>query len=614
MSRSNGTGAMAVVAALIVAGCGTGDTRSSSLVILHTNDLHSYLMGHDPEADYTPLSPNDDATVGGFARLAAQISNERAAAAKTPVLLVDSGDFMMGTPFEVLALSKAAELVEMGWMGYDAIDLGNHEFDWSPRGLAGIIAAARAGGFSVPLLASNMQYDPVSPADDDLQLLEFAGAIQRTTIKTLSNGLRVGIFGLLGKSAAQVTPQARPLTFADQAATAQAIVDRLRNVDKVDLVICLSHSGTDESGHGEDEDLAQAVGAAGRPGIDVIISGHTHVALTNPVQVNNTLIVQAGSYGTNLGRLELRVSRGPNAAVSVSSYKLIPINDSILGDGPTQARVDRYIDAVDSLVAPFRYRAVLSNTSFDLPAPVFGESGLGNLVADAYQAVVSGIEGPVDLAVESSGNIRSGILKGTTGRVWFADLFRVLPLGIGPDARPGYPLVSFYVSGRELKAGMEITGASTDVLRSNDYFLQVSNGTTVTFAFAAAPFNRVRSIRLRSGDVDLADTSRCYKVVSTLYLGSLLGLVSQFTGGALSITPKLSDCQTPIRDLNTRIVRFGGPPAAQEMKSWLALVQYLSALRDSTGNPVIPATYSAPQGRIIRPTLPALSPSPHEVN
>jgi 5'-nucleotidase len=591
-----------LILALLASGCGKGEaTTPSKLIILHTNDLHSYLMGHDPEADYTPLRVSDDSTVGGFARLAAQVANERAAAGSTPVMLVDSGDFMMGTPFEVLGLSKAAELVEMAWMGYDAIDLGNHEFDWTPRGLAGIIAAARSGGFAVPLLGSNLRYDPTSPDDDDLQLLEYIGAIQRKVIRTLPNGLRVGIFGLLGKNAALVTPQAAPLTFADQATTAQALANELRNVDKVDLVVCLSHSGTDDRGQGEDADLARAVGTGGNASIDIIISGHTHVALPSPVQVNNTWIVQTGAYGTNLGKIELEVGHQPNGQFSVSSYKLVPIDDSIAGDAVTQARVDGYITAVDRLLPPpFSYRRVMANTAFDLPRPMFAESNLGDLVADAYLSLVSAVESPPDIAVESSGNIRSDVRMGKTGQIWFSDLFRLLPLGIGPDARPGYPLVSFYVTGKELKSGLELTAAAAD-LQNNDYFLQISEGATLTYASAAPLFNRVRSITLPGGTVDLNDTTQCYKVVTTLYLGNLLGLVNRLTSGALSVTPKQADCMTAIRDMNTRIVKIPSPAGAQEMKAWLSLMQFVSGFGPGTsGTPQVPEAYRNPRGRIIR--------------
>jgi len=613
---------VALIAATALGACAKSGNGSYSLVILHTNDLHSYLNGHDPEADYTPLTINDDSTVGGMARLASLVASERMSGAmtNTPVLLLDAGDFMMGTPFEILGLSKSVELVEMAKIGYDAIDLGNHEFDWTPRALAGFIAAAAAGGFRVPLLASNMKYSAVSPDDDDLQRLELAGYIQRKTVKTLPNGIKVGIFGVLGQQAVMVTPQVAPLTFDAPKVTAKAMVDELRNVDKVDIVILLSHSGTDASGKGEDAQLAQDV-----PGIDIIVSGHTHVALPQPVQVGNTLVVQTGAYAANLGRLELSVVPQSSPSFSVKSYRLIPIDDTIPGDAPTQARIDGYVANVDALLMPvgFAYKKVIGETSFDLPRqtpndvprPGFAESVLGNLVTDSYRMIVNAVQpsdGPVDLAVESSGNIRVDVQKGKTGVIWFADLFRVLPLGIGPtDQQPGYPLVSFFLNGRDLKAGMEVTASSMDPLANNDYFLQISGG-KMTYNSAGQPFNRVTSLVLDGNrPVNFADTTTCYKVVTTYYVASLLGLVSQFTGGQLSVVPKTSRaCNTPLTDmtctsppsqrcgLSSRIVNANPLGTFQELKQWGALVTYVSrfASLPSSG----PVQYSQTEGRIVR--------------
>src|SRR4029079_12698142 len=101
-----------------------------------TNDLHSYLQGQAPELDYTPAVINDDTTRGGISRLAARIGAARTAAGDTPVMLLDWGSFSMGTAFEVLATTQAAELSEIQSLHYDAITLGNHEFDWTPGGLA----------------------------------------------------------------------------------------------------------------------------------------------------------------------------------------------------------------------------------------------------------------------------------------------------------------------------------------------------------------------------------------------------------------------------------------------------------------------------------------------
>ena len=134
---------------------GGGDAGTpQKLLILHTNDIHSHLMGFAPEADYTPASPNDDATRGGMARLAAAIGAAKAAAAAdgTPVLLLDAGDFMMGTLFELLATQASPELALMHALGYDATTIGNHELDWTPHGLAGILQAAVTNGATFPIL------------------------------------------------------------------------------------------------------------------------------------------------------------------------------------------------------------------------------------------------------------------------------------------------------------------------------------------------------------------------------------------------------------------------------------------------------------------------------
>ena len=248
------------------------------LIILHTNDLHDQLMAWGPSADFSPATAGDDTTQGGFSRLAALIQRERAAATGTPVLLLDAGDFLMGSLFSWLGPTEAPALTLMQRMGYDALTLGNHELDWTPDGLAGVLAAAVDRGFSSPLLATNLVFPP--GAATNLEAFATAGRIRRKLVKTMANGLKVGIFGLLGEGAAANAPLAGPLTFGDAVATASALVQELRQQDDVDLVICLSHGGVDETGAGEDAALAAAV-----PGIDVIIGGHTHVALSPPVQV-----------------------------------------------------------------------------------------------------------------------------------------------------------------------------------------------------------------------------------------------------------------------------------------------------------------------------------------
>jgi 5'-nucleotidase / UDP-sugar diphosphatase len=560
------------------------------LVLLQTNDLHSYLQGHDPEVDYTPATINDDITTGGLSRLAARVTSERAAAGATPVMLLDSGDFMMGTAFELVATTLSAELSEMQQLGYDAITLGNHEFDWTPTGLAKIVSNATILGFTVPIVATNLQN-----ASTDLGARYVKAIVKTKLVKTLPNGIKVGIFGLLGQNAVAVTPTVAPLTFDPIATAATAIVQELRTQDQVDVIIALSHSGINQAGAGEDAVLAAAV-----PDIDVILSGHTHDALTTAVKVGKTIITQTGRYGEHLGKLALTVSKSASATtVTLDSYDLLPVDDSVAGDTAMQTRIGGYETAISTALAPagLSYLKTLAKTTVDIPGGA-GETPIGDLVTDSYRTVVSALTptAPPAVAIDAAGAIRARLAKGTTGVVSFADMFRVLPLGIGPDGLPGYPLVTFYLNGVDLRAGMEFSAASTN----SDYVLQVS-GLEVHLDGTQPPFHRVTSIKVGGTAIDLTDTTTCYKTTTTLYVAGLLGLVGQATGGALAVVPKDQDCATTIADMTSRIVRQGATAAAPELKAWQALTSFLTMLPQDAGVPAIPAIYGASQGRVTSP-------------
>ena len=492
--------AMAAVlaAGILAGGCGSsgsnnpppdgGASQTFKVVLLQTNDIHSNLEGHDAVLDFTPATANDDQTIGGISRLATRIAAERAAAGSTPVMLLDSGDFLMGTPFEFVMTPDAAELQEMQALGYDAITLGNHEFDWTPSGLLLILTAAyRTHGVTIPIVASNMKLDP---AKADV----FTNAVQAMTVpkfvKTLPNGLKVGIFGLLGKNAAQVAPTAAPFTFDPIATTAAAMVAELRNIDNVDLVIALSHSGINQAGQGEDADLAANV-----PGIDVILSGHTHDALSTAVTVGKTVITQTGRYGEHLGKLALTVTRaGGGTTVALDSYNLMAIDDATLGDAPTQARVDQYKSDIDGKITPLAYRQTVAQTTFDVLTGS-GESAIGDLVTDAYRAVTAQLypTDPPVIGIDAAGGLRARIAKGKTGAIAFADAFNVIPLGIGPDQHPGYPLVSFYLSPSDIRSGLELAAAGEVV--GSDFVIQAS-GLTAHYDMSKPPFQRITSLQI----------------------------------------------------------------------------------------------------------------------
>ena len=172
-----------------------------TFTILHTNDMHSAFIGLGPVSDYNPFALNGGKTRGGYARLAAVIAKRReAAATKGPVLVLDAGDYSMGTAFAAATRETGCELQLMSRMGYDATTLGNHEFDLGPDGLGKSIGVAAKAGRAPAVLASNTNLMATETTLVDLQRLAKEGVIRRHLVIE-RGGVRFGIFGVLGKEA-----------------------------------------------------------------------------------------------------------------------------------------------------------------------------------------------------------------------------------------------------------------------------------------------------------------------------------------------------------------------------------------------------------------------------
>jgi len=240
----------------------------------------------------------------------------------------------------------------------------------------------------------------------------------------------------------------------------------------------------------------------------------------------------------------------------------------------------------------------------DLTLPAYAEAPVGNLVADAYRAVTTALDPaePTVIAVEANGQLRAPLIRGETGEVWLADLFRIVPNGIGPNQEPGFPLVSFYLNASDIRSGLELDAALDTV--SNDYFLQIS-GLKAEYDPLRRLFGRVTSLSLvtEAGEVplDFEDTTTCYKVVTTNYVAGLLGVVETLTGGLLAVSAKDADCETLVDPTTRYIDADPETDGAQELKHWQALLRYVSELPDSDGDgvPNIPASYAEPQDRIV---------------
>lgn len=317
----------------------TGADDGTVLRIVHTNDIQSRLLGFAPNRDYTPLTVGDDPTVGGIARLATVV-RELVAEAPERTLVLDGGDFLMVTLFHTLAETTGSELRLLQAMGFDAAVLGNHEFDFRTDGLARIVRSALRGGPIPRLLLANITFDPDDPGDDELAQLFDEGVITSHAMVERA-GLRIGLFGIIGRRAAQVSPYAHPARFDDPLATSRQMATRLRE-EGADVVICLSHSGvwrqSDGGWDGEDVELARL------PGVDLVIGGHTHTPLPEPVLAGDSVVVQAGGEGSFVGHFELEVAGGHSR---LRDYRLLAIDDSVAADPEIHQRVEELKRRID---------------------------------------------------------------------------------------------------------------------------------------------------------------------------------------------------------------------------------------------------------------------------
>jgi 5'-nucleotidase / UDP-sugar diphosphatase len=595
---------MAFIVVFLLGGT-PASARQTIFTFIHTNDLHSHMMPFAPELDFVPEQTNVDRTLGGWARIATLIQGERVKRTN-PVFVLDAGDFTMGSLFHMLAREEALELRLMKEMGYDIVTLGNHEFDLFPNGLARIIDTAHGRGGLPEIVFSSALFSQESSKDDTLEEVFRSGLVKPYTIRE-ADGLRIGFFGVMGRIAAGDAPFASPVKFRDPVETAREMVQLLREREKVDVVVCLSHGGLYIGKTSEDEELARKV-----PGIDIIVSGHSHTYLDQPLVVKNTLIVQAGEYGKAVGVMDLAWD---GEALQMKEYRLVRIDDSIPADPATQGKIDSFIHMIDERVLSehgLTYRQVIGKTDFDLEI-VEDESTLGNLIADSIRWYVnkhdhdpSDAVTEVKVAIEANGVIRDSLMAGKSGNLAVADVFRTIPLGIGMDDTMGYPLVTCYVYASEIKKAMEIV-ASVYPLKGSAYFLQVS-GIKFTYNPYRVLFDRVTNVWIGSEEegyepLDYSSSNKTlYRVAANIYDTTFLKVIGGFTYNLLNIVPKNRDGE-PIEDLAAyRVDADKSREGIQELKEWVGVVEYIRSFEDRTGDglPDIPEKYREPLGRIVK--------------
>ena len=462
-----------------------GPADTFSLTLLHTNDTHARVDGQDG--------------IGGSARLATVINQYRAT--NNNVMLVDAGDQFQGTLF--YRLYKADIITQtMNLLGYDAMTIGNHEFDDGPAQLARLIS-----GVNFPVVSANIDAS-AEPA--------LAGLIAPSTVVTI-NGEQIGVVGVTTQETPILSSPGPNVHFSDEVAAVQAAVDQF-TAQGINKVVALTHIG-----YVEDMALAQAV-----HGVDIIVGGHSHTfvytpdtapvngdipagpypTVVNGTDGNPTLVVTAFQWSRYLGHLD--VTFDSNGVASSWSGDPIFLGASVEKDPTMQALVDSYRAGVDELRNTF-----IGETTVALPILVggqqicrAGECLMGNMVADAILRRVNMMDPNThyDIAIENGGGMRAPI---DVGPISIGEVLEVLPFG--------NTIATLGLRGSDVVAALE-NGVSRVGLGSNGRFPQVS-GLRFKFNLKFPVGSRVSDVEVFNGtSYEPIEPDRVYNVATNNFM------------------------------------------------------------------------------------------------
>jgi len=352
----------------------TLSAQAATLTILHTNDLHAHLSSFP--------DPYLGKEAGGIARLSTLIHQIRRENPHT--LLLDAGDRFSGTTLSTLFRGEA-ELIFACLLGYDALALGNHDFDFGQERIRyftehqsrpAVIAANIRHGEDGRPFAQPFIYKEV----EGLRLLIVGLSTQETPLATLPRNVA-------------------GLTFAPPAQSLKSILRQEQG--NYDLLVVLSHLGYEV-----DRALADEV-----PGIDLIVGGHSHTKIERPERVGSCLIVQAFQWGLYLGRVDLQLD---GKRITQAKVQLLPVSSQVPPDPLPSSLLKCYYEE--------KAKAIMEEVVGHSPVALVrqeGESSIGNLLADSFRAFTQ-----ADLALYNQGGMRADI---PAGPVTMAKVFEVMP-------------------------------------------------------------------------------------------------------------------------------------------------------------------------------------------
>lgn len=363
--------------------CSQSPVGEQSITILHTNDIHGSFL--PVKATWTRKKP--EPLIGGFLALKSHVENFRKSENNT--LLLDAGDIMTGNlicNMEYEGVKGGALVHFMNEIGYEGMTIGNHEFDLGAANVRGLMGLAK-----FPVYSANLY------TNQDHLFTDAGYHIYK------KNGLRIGVIGIITEHLFDVlnADKRKGLDVRENAPIVEKIASEID--DKTDLIVVLSHCGVDE-----DKKLAEQLSRK----VDVIVGGHSHTRLKEPLKVNGILIVQAGAKATNLGHLQLTV-----AGDTVKSYagELVDLWADSITQYPEMAKeITKYQTAIDA-----QFGKVIGELKTEWKRAHSQESNIGDFLADCIRDYTG-----CEIGTVNSGGIRKDM---DPGEITIRDIMEILP-------------------------------------------------------------------------------------------------------------------------------------------------------------------------------------------
>jgi len=508
----------ALLVITLVAGCAGGAKpvkreagKAYELVLLHTNDHHGSVL------------PNDGR--GGLAERASFVKTVRAA--NPNVLLVDAGDINTGTALSNMFAAEV-DIQAYGLMGYEAITFGNHEFDGTFAKLEKQIADAK-----FPFVSSN-----IKTADG-----KFLGGNQYL-IKDYE-GFRLGIIGLTTLRSLEISSADKMnLTFIPEIEAARAAVALLKNKEKADIVIALTHMGDVQEAPNHVTSIALASAVSG---IDIIIDGHAHTKFDAPRREGTAYIVSSNEWGKFVGQGKLTVVDGKLAGFS---WQPVEINNNDNKPFAPDAEVA-------ALIAPYKEKADLSLKEVVGEASdtfIFGnrltryqETAIGNMICDANAWYFRSVYNQdIDFVIHNGGNIRAELPKGKLTR---EQILTVLPFEnyLYIATLKGSEIMELFSFIASLPQG---NGGFPQFSKEVRYTLDVPSANITGLTIGGAPVDPNRTYKFCTNDYlldggdgyevltkaqDKFNTSLLLSYVVIEYIDSQSGIITPSTDGRMVI-------------------------------------------------------------------------------